>query len=509
MNRSARRRAERGARARRPTTPASDLLSQATAAYRAGRFDAAERACREVLEGDPVEARALLLLGAVLRATGRLDEAVATARRAAMAGASAEAHTELGLALRAQDRLVEALGSFRRAVEADTRHGRARLALGATLLELDELDEALDQLHEAQRLDPDEPAAPSNLGFVLQRMGRFRDAVGQFDEAVALSRDDPTLRYNRAFALLGSGDLAAGWDDYDLGFAAGDRTPDRHVDASRWDGAPAPDATLLVWREQGVGDELRFASCYADAADRVGKLLVECDPRLVPLLTRSFPNATVRPESADTHATDVDLHCPAGSLPRVLRRSLEAFPVEGGYLRADSEAVTRWRTRLGELGRGAKVGLCWRSGHLTSSRLANYTVLDEWAPLLTLPDVEVVSLQYGPERHVEAEIAAVRERTGAVVHRWSDLDHTDDFDELAALTTALDAVVGVNTTPLMLAGALGVPVHMLSRPHPLAFGTGRFPWMPSLRLHVRSWDEPWERPIAEVAAAVRALASGR
>lgn len=497
------------ARAPALTERAADLAGR-------GRLDGAEELARRALDWDRAHAPAHVVLGRVLRERGRLDEAVACGRRAARLDPSLPAaHGGLGASLRAQDRMVEAARALERAVRLDPDDPQLHTLLGNTLSDAGALEEALAHFAAAARLAPDDTMALSNLAVVHQRMGRFADADALYRRALTQEPDEPVTRFNRSFALLGLGDLAAGWVEQDEGFAAGLRGPDRRFAVPRWDGSDLGDRTLFVWREQGVGDELRFASCYPDVIARAGHVILEAEPRLAPLFARSFPAATVvasdpaaerrgSEPAVETTPPGVDIECPAGSLPRFLRRSLTDFPDHDGYLRAHPSAVAAFRERLAGLSAGPAVGICWRSMRLESARLRHYTALEEWDPVLRVPDVTFVNLQYGEKQVLEAELGGVRDRTGAQVHRL--VDETGDLDGVAALLCALDLVVSVNTSVAAMAGGLGRPVVMLGvAEDPMRFGTDRYPWFPSLRFLARRWDEPWSRCVREAAAAVSDL----
>jgi len=486
--------------------PGDAEYHRAFALVNLGRDDEALAAGRAAVARDPAHAPALSLLVTLLRDRGEVDEAVALARRAVRAHPAWWTHRELGIGLSRQDRSVESIAALRRAAAAAPRQPEVQGELGLALLVAGELVQAYEQFRRTCELAPGGAAQWNNLGVAAQRLGRFEEADRALRRAVELEPSSARYRYNRGLALLGAGQLVRGWEANDHGFAAGARTPDRTLPLPAWRGDPAPDATLLVWREQGVGDELRYASCYADARARVGRLVVECDHRLVGLLRRSLPDVVVRAEGTGPEPPDADLHCPAGSLPRWLRRSLRDFPPPGGYLTADPDRVARWRRRLAALGPGRTVGVAWRSKKLLTERLSHYTTLDELEPVLAAPGVHAINLQYGDPVQREAELAAFEARTGIVVHRWPGVDYTDDLEDMAALTTCLDLVVSVGTAPAMLAGALGRATWMLALPDPWALGTAHYPWMPSLRRFPRRWEDSWEEPIRQMATALRSAA---
>jgi ADP-heptose:LPS heptosyltransferase len=197
-----------------------------------------------------------------------------------------------------------------------------------------------------------------------------------------------------------------------------------------------------------------------------------------------------------------DVRVPIGSLPRFLRKEGGAFPRHTGYLTADAQRVAAWRDRLDALPGRKKVGLSWRGGLATTRRSVRSIELPQWLGLLKNEGVAFVSLQYGePGGEIEA---LVREH-GVVVHHWPEA--IDDYDETAALVTALDIVVSVQTAIVHLAGALGKPVWALI-PHVAEWRYGAagegMPWYPSVRLFRQARASDWDGVLARVADDLRA-----
>ncbi|AWB08296.1 hypothetical protein A6A40_24950 (plasmid) [Azospirillum humicireducens] len=456
-------------------------------------------------------------LGLALHALGRLGEAEAEYRRAlALREAYPQAHNSLGSALQEQDRLAEAAIHYRRALDLDAGYAEAWANLGTLLRAQDEYAEAETALRHALRLDPGHATALTNLGVVLKETGRsgeaeaahlealrlvpddaetmvnlalLRDAQGRggeaetlYRQALALSPGFALARWNLALRLLGQGRLTEGWDGYEARFASRRVSAGRSFTLPPWDGAldGAAVGRLLVWREQGLGDELMFGTVLPDLAARLGpgNLVVEVDARLTGLVGRALPGATVRAQTADP--ADADAHLAMGSLPRLLRPALSAFPDRRSWLAPDPARMADWQNRLAALGPGLRVGICWGSQNMLGERKASYTTLADWTPLLTLPGLIPITLQYDGR---EAEIAAAEERLGLRIHRWPDTDLKNDLEGVAALIAGLDLVVTVASSVGEMAGALGVPVWRFGPAGDwTALGSAVRPWFPSMRL---------------------------
>ena len=251
-----------------------------------------------------------------------------------------------------------------------------------------------------------------------------------------------------------------------------------------------------------MGDELLFASLIPDMARLTGGCVFECERRLVGLFSRSFPGVEVIPRSIPPHSrtqgTDITVQSPAGSLMRWLRPGLASFPQHSGYLKADEARVAHWKKQLAALGAGIKVGLCWTSGDRSAAASKHCMDLEQWGPILGAEGVVLVNLQYTDCRE---ELAQAEQRFGVKIHRWDGLDLKNDLDEVAALTTALDLVITVETAVSMMAGALGKPVWMMALRNAgwKEFGSGRMPWFPDTKLFYREWDETWNGVIGAVS----------
>jgi len=256
-----------------------------------------------------------------------------------------------------------------------------------------------------------------------------------------------------------------------------------------------------------------FAGMISELAASTAHCIVECEPRLVPLFARSFPDVETVPRTDPPHPAtrNADVQIPAGSAARWLRPSLDRFPRRFpaglGYLRADPERVRHWRERLAALGPGLRVGICWRSALILGMRALQCTSLPQWRSVLAVPGVHYVNLQYDDCRD---ELDKARASFGVTVRTWPDIDLKQDLDEVAALTTALDLVISVGTAVACMAGALGVPVWQLtltSCGDCWTMGRDYSPWLPSMRLYERAWDQSWEEVIERLAGDLAAEAA--
>ena len=410
-------------------------------------------------------------------------------------------HNDLGVVQFEQGKLEEALKSYRRAVDLDPDLLPARNNMSLALRDLGRIEEAHQCLQEILAKDPHFDDAWCNLGLVLEDLGQGSQAMRWFQRVLERNPDDANAKWNRVLSWLLAGDYARGWPGYELRWDL-KRTETRPFTLPRWDGSALNGRTLLVYAEQGLGDEIMMASCLPDLAGLDGKIIVECDRRLQKLFARSFPWASVhgglRDEETDWLAPLAPVHCqvPIASLPLRLRRCEADFPRHEGYLKADQARVAHWRGRLQTLGKGLKIGLSWQGGTVRTRRILRSIALEQLRPLIELDNAQFVSLQYGAAKR---DVAGFNERGEVCIHEFSEA--LADYDETAALVSALDMVVSIQTAIIHLAGSLGTPAWVMVPFSPewrYRRDVDTMPWYPCVRLFRQQQPMRWEKVIGQV-----------
>jgi len=259
---------------------------------------------------------------------------------------------------------------------------------------------------------------------------------------------------------------------------------------------------LLVWSEQGVGDEVFFASWLGQLQRLSSAVTVAVDARLLPVYRRSFPALTFIDKAAIPPDRDFDCHLPIGSIPHsLLELGLTPEPLrECPFLHSDPERVARLRQQL-QRPQERLCGLTWRS---TRPEIGAEKSIDLQAllPILRTPGLRFVSLQYGEHR---AEIEQLRDQYGIEILQHPEIDNFQDLEGHAALIRACDLIVSVCNATAHLAGAQGVPGYILApRGKSLIWYWAnrlhaRSLWYPTLELFEQTPDLIWDAPVTKIA----------
>jgi Tfp pilus assembly protein PilF len=468
---------------------------------------AAIGAYEAVLRLQPDHLEAQYNLGVVQQQQGDLPEAEASYEAVLRVHPDyVNAHINLGVVKLCLGKLEEAVAAFRTVLRLQPGHFGASYNLGKALQRQGDLAGARQAYEAALHRQPEHADAYNDLGVVLQSQGDLPGAMAAYQTAVHFQPECAEAHWNSALLWLGMGALTHGWAAYEWRWRTNQQTL-RAFPQPRWKGGSLAGRTILVHAEQGVGDELFFASCVPDLLAQAGHVVLECDSRLATLWQRSFPDATVQggDRSADlrwlTHLPPIEVQIPMGSLPALLRSSLQRFPGRPGYLVPDATQQQRWRARLAALGPGLKIGIAWRS-LAGRGQESFYTQLHDWGAILACPRVHWINLQYD---QCAAELAAVRRDWGIDIHAWDDLDIFHDLDGVAALMSTLDLIIAPDTMTAVLAAGLGQPVWRLQvyMREWDALGTDVVPWFPTMRLYRQTRAGAWDDVLARLARDVR------
>ena len=495
----------------------SKLLKRALQKQRLGQFEAAKVIAEEVLSHDPNCVDALHCAGMSAHFSGDRCSALARVRRAStLMPDRGDILTDLGFLLERDGRFGEALACHEKARDELPDSATVHNNLGSALHKLGELDAAADSYRRATALNFDCADAHCNLGHLSRELGRIDESIRHYNRAIIADPQHADARASRGLAHLCQGHLDKGWEEYDWRLLVpGVFNPYRLFPWPIWQGSDLDGKSVLVLREQGIGDEVMFSSCIPHLLEKAASCVILCAPRLVPIFARSFPRAKIvgcsysEDQLQAIQANAVDFQIAGGSLPRYFRRDLQAFQSQGRYLIPNERIAKQCRNRLDQLGPGLKIGIAWRGSgradHQTRRRIPAAT----WRPLLDCSNVHFLNLQHGA---TPDEIEAFARECGTHITSWTDFDPLVDLESTLAALAALDLVVSIDNTTVHLAGGLGLPVWNLV---PLVT-TSRWAetadtsrWYPSMRLIRQTDRNDWTGPLRRAGSALSRLCSDR
>jgi tetratricopeptide (TPR) repeat protein len=488
-------------------TTTLNLVNRAMDHHRRGQLAEAEAGYRDVLRRDPNNADALHLLGLIIGQAGDAQHGIALIERSLKtAPSSAEAHFNLANLLAGLLRFSDAERHFRDAYRLRPDNAEAANGVGGSLLRLGDYDQAETWLAKALEVDPRCVSALVNMGTLMDATGRFGETIAYYDRALAVQPGYDQAHRNKALALLARGRLDQGWPAYACRFKTA-ATFHGKFPIPYWRGENLFGRKILVWTEQGLGDEILAVSMIPDLLQAGAHVVLICSPRLRQLLSRSFPTIDIIPTGGQPEhggvMADLAYQASVSHLGEVLRPSLEAFPRRGAYLKPDAALTSSLRNKY-KTGAGTSrlVGISWRSSTRDGGQEKSISLL-QCSPILRTPGITFVNLQYGD---THSDIAVAERELGVKILSDPDINPLGDLSPVASQIAALDLVVSVSNTAAHVAGAVGAQAWTLvptntSRLWYWFLERADSPWYPTLRLF-RQDGRGWEQTITDVATAL-------
>lgn len=452
------------------------LLEQAKSHLGRGEDDQAIQKLSIALNENFFDEEALFILGACLQAKGMnglgavVTSAAIDARLANGNRTFPEALLNLGGCYRAEHRNETAERIWWDAVRYETLpEERAKILTNISGLYINEGDpeRALELCADALKNDPNCLGALCNRGMAHLELGHWRE----------------------------------GWEDWKNTLKTGDRTARQYPGVPVWDGSPGK--RVIVWGDQGVGDEIYFSSCIPDLIRVCEHVVIDCHPRLPALFARSFSGAEVYGTRKDVtepawwKTAKVDAAIGMAELPGFFRNEDKAWPGVP-YLKAPWNVSNVRRLRI---------GLSWTGGSKKTRQELRSLPVEALAPIVrAAPDADWFSLQYTDD--APADVCRLEEQTGIRIAHFANWVQCLDYDRTASFVASLDLVITVCTTVHHLAGALGIPVWTLV-PKRSSWRYGIegdcLPWYNCARLFRQAKDGDWAGPIERVAYALKSF----
>ena len=466
-----------------------------------GKLDQAITAYKKVLSLKPDYADAYSNMGVALKDQGKLEEAIEAYNKAlSLKPNYAEVYSNMGLALQDQGKLDQAITAYNKALSIKPNYAEVYSNMGNAFKDQGKLDEAIKAFNKSISLKPNYAEAYMNIGVAQQDQGKLDEAIGAYNKSISLKPDYADAHQNLSFTLLNSGRLKEGLDAYEWRWKTSKfLTQQRHFSQPLWDGKKSLNGkTILLWSEQGIGDTIMWSSCLSLVSSQAEHCILECQEKLVPLLERSFPNVEVKAvnKSLDSERDDFDFHLPMGSLYKHFIQEFTKNTISEAYLVPDPVRVNFWRKRLNSLGKGPYIGISWKSANMNIKRLPNYAKISELYPVLKLPNITYVNLQYTDFAN---DLTKIKKELGVTIHNFDDLDHFNNIDDVAALCAALDMVVSTKTTVPLISAGVGTLTKLANWRQSPWNNILLNPVGPSIDIFERDTWEPWDNVFSSIA----------
>ena len=475
-----------------------------------GQLDESIKAYKRSISLRPDDAYTYYNLGVALCEQGNFKAAIEAYKKSIYFKPDyAQCYSNLGVVLKNEGQLDESIEAYKNSISIKPNF-TAYSNMGVTLQDQGKFNEAIDAHKMSILLNPDYAEAYSNMGVTLQDQGKIDEAIAAHRKSISLKPDLADAHENLSFALLNKGKVKEGLEEYEWRWKTSKiNSQKRHFSQPSWDGKKSlKGKRMLLWCEQGLGDTINWSSCISHLTSMAEHCILECNEKLVPLLKRSFPNLEVKSENIklDPKRNDFDFHLPMGSLYKYFINIITKNKKPEAYLIPDPIRVNFWKKRLNSLGKGPYIGISWKSNNITPARQQNYAPISDWFPVLNIPKVTFINLQY---KNFKDDLSKIKYEMGTKVHNFEDLDHYNDLDDVAALCSALDMVVSTKVTPTSIAAGVGTLTKLANWRQSAWNNILLNPVSSSLDIFERNTWETWDNVFRLISKDIHKLTNDR
>ncbi len=424
------------------------------------------------------------------------------------------------------DKISLAAMCYERSIELEP-NATSLANLGAAFRRLNQAPKALNVLHQSVALDPNSKSAWTNLAACYINEGNPQEGLEFINRALEIDPNFDRARWNAALINLELGNFRKGFELYEAGLGA-DRLLHTYGEAkyltdARHELHRGRNEALIVYGEQGIGDELMFGSILYDLKKDYN-VTFDCHPRLSWFFEQAHPDITVRPTRKENDQAPAwigeqraQLYVALADTAKFYRPSRSAFTkawkANAPFYEAPADETQEYRAGLEALANGRKIiGLATRGGVIKTNRHYRTIRPPHLAPILGDDRYFFVSLDY---EAVDPMVEEINKEFGPnkIVH-WRAVNHHFDYQHTAALVKATDCLITVCQSVFHLAGCLDHPTCCLAPAAPAwRYGlTGkRAYWYPgnNIRLFRAKHGQDWQEPMDNLKDHLEVVLGGK
>lgn len=435
------------------------------------------------IEINPTDKDVLFNKANILETIGLLKEAQEVLKKLIQMDYSLDVLNLFGLVMQGLNEYKKSINYFHEALKIEKDNIKVLNNLSVVWRKWGDYDKSEFYLKEALKhaIEKNEYLALTynNYGVFYEDLGNLPKAISFLEKSQHIEKNSSN-KMNTGVCQLKSLDFEKGWTNYEarwdiLSF----KKKMIRTKKNLWSGEITD--CILIWGEQGIGDEILYSSMLQDALKACNKVYYAClSKKIIKLMKNSFKNINILDMDEITNDDFFDFHIPVGNLGKFFRKNQSDFPLHNKYLFSDPQRKLEIKSKL----RKKTIGISWRSNASDKKSIQ----LENFHSLIN-KDFDLVNIQYQ---------TTIKEKKMLDEMNVLDLDYDlyNDIDNLAALIDCCDYIVTTSNINARIAGALGKKTFLLSSSGVKQFHYWVSPtinslWYPSIEIVKQDKKDAW------------------
>lgn len=499
-----------------------NLFSKLQQKFMQGHYIEVENNLKNLIDIDTNEKLLFLYAMSLLKQNNFLKAEIQFQKLLKLNDQNIEVYFQLGICLRAQNKISLAIDLLNKASKIQIN--KAILLLLANIYrDLGRFDESLITIKHAIEIAPDFDESYIVMANIYADLGNFKEAKKSINNLIIQNNEKALTTYS--YILLDEGNLIVakkilnkileindrntianfnlaiihlseknykvGWEMYESRFDLVNYHLSKKINLSiskpRWN-EKFPKKKILVWGEQGIGDQILFSKFIDVILNDFEKIILCVTEKLIPFFKEIYPQLEIKSIKEINNHLDFDYHIPMSSLGLYFQNKI---------LEIKPHAMNRpfFCNKIPKKHKEIRIGLSWfsNSGVTSNKKSINLELFED---LFNIHNVEFINLQYTNEK---TSILNLEKKMNKKIFIDHNIDCFNNIFELASLIKSCDLVITVSNSNAHIAGKLGIKTFIL-----LPQNSGKFwywgnenntnfsDWYPSIEIFKHDKDLKWQ-----------------
>ena len=388
------------------------------------------------------------------------------------------------------------------ALSYDPNNYKALSNRGNLFQSLYRYEDAIHDFDMAIKLEPSIIETFVNRGNSLKFLGRLSEAAKSFDAALAIDKNNANAQFHYSILLLSQKRFSEGWEKYKYRWKAKNIRQPKFVEDLPSFSISERHGKLLVWCEQGIGDQIFFGSILRDLPKN---LVVEVliNPKLISLFKLSFPHISFISSESNIDIFSYDFQIGLVELASLYRNSKDDLNKLPSRFIITNHAKNTGFKKIVQKNKKFTCGISWKSKNVING-YARSISLESLLPVLQTQGLSFVNLQYGD---TTAETNYLKDNYDINFEDIGSVDNYNDLDSLASLIESCDFIITIGNVTAHLAGSMGKKTYLL-----LPYGLrsiwywhdeNQSTWYPSINILRQKISNDWSSVVKELINKIK------